>query len=87
MEPTILYFIIAAASLGAGAVAGKFLFSGNTKKQIEEAEILAKKIVSEGQLQAENAKKEKLLEAKEKFVQMKAEHDRDILQQIGRAHV
>jgi ribonuclease Y len=80
MEPTILYFIIAAAALGTGAAAGKFLFSGNTKKQIEEADILAKKIVSEGQLQAENAKKEKMLEAKEKFVQMKAEHDRDILQ-------
>lgn len=80
MEPTILYLIIATTALGAGALAGKFLFSGSTKKQIEEAEILAKKIVSEGQLQAENAKKEKLLEAKEKFVQMKAEHDRDILQ-------
>jgi ribonucrease Y len=61
-------------------VAGKFLFAKNTKKQVEEAEQQAQKIVADGQLQAENLKKEKLLEAKEKFVQLKAEHDKEVLQ-------
>src|SRR6202034_211824 len=49
-------------------------------QQIQDAEQQAKKIISDGQLQAENLKKEKLLEAKEKFVQLKSEHDREVLQ-------
>jgi ribonuclease Y len=80
MEPNILYIIIGIAALIIGLVLGKFIFAKNTKKQVEEAEQQAQKIVADGQLQAENLKKEKLLEAKEKFVQLKAEHDRDVLQ-------
>ena len=80
MEPNILSIIIGAAALIIGAVLGKFIFAKNTKKQVAEAEQQAQKIVADGQLQAENLKKEKLLEAKEKFVQLKAEHDKDVLQ-------
>ena len=80
MEPNILYIIIGIAALVIGLVLGKFVFAKNTKKQVEEAEQQAQKIIADGQLQAENLKKEKLLEAKEKFVQLKAEHDKDVLQ-------
>ncbi|MGG9961767.1 ribonuclease Y [Ferruginibacter sp. SUN106] len=80
MEPTIIYIIIGIAALIIGLVLGKVVFAKNTKKQVEEAEIQAQKIVADGQLQAENLKKEKLLEAKEKFVQLKAEHDKEVLQ-------
>ncbi len=80
MEPNILYIIIGIAALIIGLVLGKFIFAKNTKKQVEEAEQQAQKIIADGQLQAENLKKEKLLEAKEKFVQLKAEHDKDVLQ-------
>jgi len=80
MEPTIIYIIIGIAALIIGLVLGKLLFAKNTKKQVEEAEQQAQKIVADGQLQAENLKKEKLLEAKEKFVQLKAEHDKEVLQ-------
>ena len=80
MEPTIIYIIIGIAALVIGLVLGKLLFAKNTKKQVEEAELQAQKIVADGQLQAENLKKEKLLEAKEKFVQLKAEHDKEVLQ-------
>jgi ribonuclease Y len=77
----IVYIIITAiAALAGGTLLGKVIFSKDTKKQVEEAENQAKKIISEGKLAAENAKKEKLLEAKEKFVQMKAEHEKDVLQ-------
>ena len=78
MEP--ISIIIGLAALAVGAVVGKVVFAGNTKKVVEEAEAQAKKLIAEGNLAAENAKKEKLLEAKEKFVQMKAEHDKDVLQ-------
>ena len=80
MEPNILYIIIGIAALVIGLVLGKFVFAKNTKKQVEVAEQQAQKIITDGQLQAENLKKEKLLEAKEKFVQLKAEHDKDVLQ-------
>jgi ribonucrease Y len=80
MEPTIIYIIIGIAALIIGAVLGKILFAKNTKNQVAEAEQQAQKIIADGQLQAENLKKEKLLEAKEKFVQLKAEHDKEVLQ-------
>ena len=80
MEPNILSIIIGVAALIVGIVLGKFIFAKNTQKKIEEAEQQAKNIIAEGQLKAENLKKEKLLEAKEKFVQLKADHDRDVLQ-------
>ncbi len=79
MEPTILYAILSGLSLILGVVAGKFIFAKNTKQQVDDAKSEAQRILSEGQLQAETLKKEKLLEAKEKFVQLKAEHDKDVL--------
>ena len=80
MEPIILYIIIGAAALILGLILGKLVFAKNTKKQVADAEQQAQKIIADGQLQAENLKKEKLLEAKEKFVQLKADHDRDVMQ-------
>ena len=79
MEPNVLSYIIAGIALVIGIIAGKFIFSKNTKRQVEEAEQRSNKIISDAQLQAETLKKEKLLEAKEKFVQLKAEHDREVL--------
>ncbi len=79
MEPSILYILTGAIALVAGLLAGKFIFSKDTKKQIEEANQKAESILKEAELRAETIKKEKALEAKEKFVQLKAEHDREIL--------
>lgn len=76
----ILYLIIGIISLAAGILAGKFIFSKNTENQVKEAESKAENIIKEAQLRAETIKKEKALEAKEKFVQLKAEHDREILE-------
>jgi ribonucrease Y len=76
----ILSIIIGAAALIVGLILGKFIFAKNTSQKIQEAEIQAQKILSEGQLKAETFKKEKELEAKEKFVQMRADHERDVLQ-------
>jgi ribonuclease Y len=80
MEPIIIYIIIGTATLIVGTVLGKLIFAKNTKSQVEEAEKQAKKIIADGELQAENLKREKILEAKEKFVQLKSDHDRDVLQ-------
>jgi ribonuclease Y len=76
----LITIIIGIVALAAGLVAGKFLFAANTRKKIEEAEIEAKRLITEAQTNAESLKKEKLLEAKERFVQMKAEYDREVLE-------
>jgi ribonuclease Y len=76
----ILPIIIGAAALIIGILLGKFLFAKNTKKQLEEADQQAQKIISDAKTQAETLKREKQLEAKEKFVQLKADHDRDVFQ-------
>ena len=80
MDPNILTIIAAVVALIAGIIAGKFIFAKDTKKRVDEAGEHAQKIVADAQITSENLKKEKLLEAKEKFVQLKADHDRDILE-------
>jgi ribonuclease Y len=79
-------YIAGAIALVLGIIAGKFIFAKNTTKKIEDAEGHAKKILADAQTAAENLKKEKLLEAKEKFVQLKAEHDKDVLEKNRRAN-
>ncbi|HEY8688612.1 MAG TPA: ribonuclease Y [Chitinophagaceae bacterium] len=76
----ILPIIIGVAALIVGILLGKFIFAKNTKKQLEEADQQAQKIISDGKTQAETLKKEKLLEARESFVQLKADHDKEVFQ-------
>ena len=80
MDPNIIYIIIGVSALIIGIIAGKFIFAKNTRIQIEEAEILAQSTLKEAEIRAETIRKEKELEAKEKFVQMKAEHDKEVLE-------
>jgi ribonuclease Y len=80
MDPIVLSIIIGAICLIIGVVVGKIIFSKDTKKQIESAESQAQTIIKEAELRAETIKKEKQLEAKEKFVQLKAEHEKEVLE-------
>jgi ribonuclease Y len=80
MEPTILYIIIGVVALIIGLLTGKMVFAKNTQKKVEEAEFRANNIIKEAELKAETIRKEKELEAKEKFVQLKADHDREVLE-------
>ncbi|HTI12278.1 MAG TPA: ribonuclease Y [Puia sp.] len=76
----VIDIAVGVIALVIGIIAGKLLFAKNTQKQVEEAEHQAKKLVADAQITAENLKKEKLLEAKERFVQLKAEHDKEVLE-------
>lgn len=76
----ILLLIIGVIALIAGIILGKFIFKKNTQQLIEAAEQKAQQIVTEAEARAETIKKEKQLEAKEKFVQLKAENDREVSQ-------
>lgn len=75
---TIVLIITGAVSLIVGLIAGKFIFAKNTQKQIDDAHLQAQNILKEAELRSETIKKEKQLEAKERFVQLKAEHEREV---------
>ena len=80
MDSNIILIIIGIVALVAGIFVGKLIFAKNTKQEVERAEAEAQKIIANGLAQAETLKKEKLLEAKENFVQLKMEYEKDISQ-------
>ena len=80
MDPNIITLIAAIAALVVGIIAGKFIFAKDTRKRVDEAELQAQTLIKEAGLRAETIRKEKEIEAKERFVQLKAEHDRDVLE-------
>ncbi len=78
MDSIIISAITGGAALIAGITAGKLIFSKDTRKKVEEAELQSQTILKEAELRAETIRKEKELEAKEKFVQMKSAHEREV---------
>jgi len=78
MDPIIISAITGVLALIVGIIAGKLIFAKNTRRKIEEAELQSKTILKEAELKAETLRKEKELEAKEKSVQMRAAHDREV---------
>lgn len=80
MDQSVISIIVGVVALIIGIIAGKFIFAKDTQKKIDEAELQSQTIIKEAELRAETIKKEKQLEAKEKFVQLKAEHDKEVLE-------
>ena len=74
--------IIGVVALIIGAIAGLFFgkSSLNSKAQfvVEDAKKTAENIIEKANVQAEAVKKEKQLQAKEKFLELKSQHDADI---------
>ncbi len=64
-----------AIGIAVGVVVVRVLLSGNHKKKIAEAETQARSILEKAEREGENLKKDKLLEAKEKFIQKKADFE------------
>ncbi len=80
MESNIIPIIVGIIAIAVGVILGKLIFAKNTTKQVEEATQHSQNIIKEAELRAETIKKEKELDAKEKFVQMKGAHDKEVLQ-------
>lgn len=74
MEPIIVYIIVAAVSLLAGALVTSTIL----RKAVERKSEI---VLNEAKEKAEVLKKEKILQAKEKFLQLKSEHEKVINQQ------
>ncbi len=80
MESVILAVIVAVGALIIGIFLGKMIFAKDTKKQLDEADALAKKTIEDANTMAETLKEKKLLEAKEHFLQLKSQHEKEVLQ-------
>src|SRR5579862_7055173 len=81
MNNLILYTIISAAiALAVGVLIGRLISGQANKKVKEQAEKEAKAILDDAAKQAENLKKDKLLEAKEQILQLRAAHDKDVIE-------
>ena len=80
MDNTVMLIITGVVAVVVGVVAGKLFFAKNTKRELEDADAKAQAIIKEAELRAETIKKEKQLEAKEKFVQLREQFDNEILE-------
>ncbi|HRN98256.1 MAG TPA: ribonuclease Y [Flavobacterium sp.] len=79
MDSTILVIIMGVAGVAVGFGIAKFIEKANVSNLIKNAKKEAASILKEASLQAENTKKDKILQAKEKFIELKAEHEQVIL--------
>lgn len=69
-----------AAGGGGGFFLAKYMQKKNDTAQVSNARKEAASILKDANLEAENIKKDKMLQAKEKFIELKAEHEQVILQ-------
>ena len=79
MDSTILIVIMGVVGVIVGFGIAKFIEKANVSNLIKNAKKEAASILKEASLQAENTKKDKILQAKEKFIELKAEHEQVIL--------
>lgn len=77
MADSIYLILVGVVGLGIGIAIGRALMSKVNKGKEQELEEKAKSIIREAEISAENIKKDKILEAKEKFLKLKAEFEED----------
>ncbi|MEM1407398.1 MAG: ribonuclease Y [Bacteroidota bacterium] len=77
MELVIYIAIAAVVALGIGVFVGKTLVARANKTKELEIEEKAKLIIKEAEVSAESIKKDKILEAKERFIKLKAEFEEE----------
>jgi ribonucrease Y len=69
--------LVAAIALGAGIFLGRLLLQRTFKKQESDAESRVAEILKTAELQGETIKKDRMLEAKEKFLKLRSEFDEE----------
>ncbi|MDX5481381.1 MAG: ribonuclease Y [Hymenobacteraceae bacterium] len=77
--PNILYILLTAiVALGVGVYIGRSLLQKIYKQQEEDARQRAKNIIREAEINAESIKKDRILEAKEKYLKLKSEFEEEM---------
>ncbi len=82
MDTTIIVAIVAVAAILIGIFLGKQLFAKNTQQLVKDAEEQASKTIENAKTIAETLKEKKLLEAKEHFLQLKTEQEKEANQRV-----
>ncbi len=77
MDTTITIILVGVIAFAAGVFVGRNLLKKVFQKEEEEAREKAKLIIKEAELNAESIKKSRILEAKEKYLKLKAEFDEE----------
>ena len=78
MDSTTL-ILVGIAGLVVGFVIAKFMEKGKASKTISNAKKDANSILKEAKIEGESIKKDKIFQAKEKFLELKAEHEKVII--------
>ena len=76
MDSIILYIAMGLGALLIGVFLGGLLGRGKNKERMADANKEAKDILRKSTLEAEAIKKEKMLQAKEHFIELKLNHER-----------
>lgn len=84
MDSSLLIIITGLLALVIGFFIGKSLSSKNTQAQVAEAELQAKRLLEDAQRQAETLQKNKAVEAKQHFLELKEKHDEEVRQRTTR---
>ncbi|MFC4636525.1 ribonuclease Y [Dokdonia ponticola] len=79
MEDNLLPIIVGVVALIIGFLIAKLLERNNASQVVKNAKKSAQSIIKEAKIEAESTKKEKILQAKEKFIELKSEHEKVIL--------
>lgn len=79
MDSTVIYIVIGITGLLIGFVVAKLMEKNNASQVIANAKKSADALIKEASLEAENLKKDKMLQAKEKFIELKSEHEKVIM--------
>jgi len=80
MELTTNIVIISLIAISVGVVLGMILQRRKNIKQLEDAKEEAKQILNQSKREGERIKSEKILQAKERFIELKSEHEKMIFQ-------
>jgi len=79
MEFTFTNIIITLVGVAAGFIISKLLEKTSITKGLENANNEASRILKSAELEGENLKKDKIFQAKERFLELKSEHEKYIL--------
>jgi ribonuclease Y len=100
MDSTVIIIVIAAVLVAAAAIAVVLIGRSMTqktnleieakaeeevKKKLADAKAAADKLISDAQRNAENTKKDKMLEAKEHYLQLKTKHEAEVSERNKKA--
>ncbi len=76
---TLTNIIITLAGILIGFIISKILEKSSISKALSNAKLEAQRVIKSSEIEGENLKKDKIFQAKERFLELKSEHEKHIL--------